>query len=134
VASRFKRSGRNDIVTIAGGGPLLLGAFNSPYVFGQDRYYDYGPGLVFSAAAALRRDGFPVVRIRYEGVYLHVVSGTSGDHVAQTLRLEGLIPVHGRLRLGLAADYVRRKVYYDFEDDRDDKYPQLRVFLAWVNK
>jgi len=134
VASRFKQSARHDIVTVAGGGPLLLGAFNSPYVFGQDRYYDYGPGLVFSAAAAFRRDGFPIVRVRYEGVYLHVVSGTSGDHVAQTLRLEGLIPVRGRLRLGLAADYVRRKVYYDFEDDRDDKYPQLRVFLAWVNK
>ena len=134
VASRFKQSERHDIVTIAGGGPLLLGAFNSPYVFGQDRYYDYGPGLVFTASAALRRDGFPVLRIRYEGVYLHVVSGTSGDHVSQSLRLEGLIPVRGRLRLGLAADYVRRKVYYDFEDDRDDKYPQLRVFLAWVNK
>jgi hypothetical protein len=134
VASRFKKSGRTDIVTVAGGGPLLLGAFNSPYVFGQDRYYDYGPGLVFSASAALRRDGFPIARVSYQGVYLHVVSGTSGDHVAQTLRLEGLIPVRGRLRLGLAGDYVRRKVYYDFEDDRDDKYPQLRVFLAWVNK
>jgi len=134
VASRFKQTERHDIVTIAGGGPLLLGAFNSPYVFGQDRYYDYGPGLVFSASAAFRRDGFPIARVSYQGVYLHVVSGTSGDHVAQTLRLEGLIPVRGRLRLGLAGDYVRRKVYYDFEDDRDDKYPQLRVFLAWVNK
>ena len=70
----------------------------------------------------------------YGGVYLHVVSGTSGDHVAQSIRLEGLVPVRGRLRLGLAGDYVRRKVYYDFQDDRDDKYPQLRVFFAWVNK
>jgi hypothetical protein len=134
VSSRFKPSGRNDIVTVAGGGALLLGAFNSPYVFGQDRYYDYGPGLVFSASAALRRDGFPVARVRYEGVYLHVVSGTSGDHVSQSVRVEGLVPLRGPLRLGLAADYIRRKVYYDFEDDRDDRYPQLRVFLAWVNK
>jgi hypothetical protein len=134
VAKRFKTSGRNDVSTVAGGGPLLLGAFNSPYVFGEERYYDYGPGLVFSAAAILRRDGFPIARIVYGGIYLHVVSGTSGDHVAQSLRLEGLIPIRGRLRLGLAADYVRRKVYYDFEDDRDDHYPQLRVFLAWVNK
>ena len=117
-----------------GGGPLLLGAFNSPYVFGQDRYYDYGPGLVYSMSAALRRDGFPIVRVRYDGVYLHVVSGTSGDHVAQSLRLEGLVPIRRQLRLGLAADYIRRKVYYDLEEDRDDKYPQLRVFLAWVNK
>jgi hypothetical protein len=67
-------------------------------------------------------------------VYLHVVSGTSGDHVAQSFRLEGIVPLRRQLRLGLAADYIRRKVYYDFEDDRDDKYPQLRVFLAWVNK
>jgi hypothetical protein len=134
VSSRFKASSRNDVVLGGGGGPLLLGAFNSPYVFGQDRYYDYGPGLVFSMSAALRRDGFPIARVRYEGVYLHVVSGTSGDHVAQSFRLEGLVPLRRRLRLGLAADYIRRKVYYDFEDDRDDKYPQLRVFLAWVNK
>ena len=34
----------------------------------------------------------------------------------------------------MGADYVRRKVYYDLEDDRDDKFPQFRVFLAWVNK
>lgn len=134
VSKRFRASGRNDFVTGAGGGALLLGAFNSPYVFGQDRYYDYGPGLVFSASAAIRRDGFPIVRAVYGGVYLHVVSGTSGDHVAQSLRLEGLIPLRKQLRLGLAADYVRRKVYYDLEDDRDDKYPQFRVFLAWVNK
>jgi hypothetical protein len=134
VSKRFTASARHDIVTIGGGGPLLLGAFNSPYVFGQDRYYDYGPGLVFSASAVLRRDGFPVARVAYGGVYLHVVSGTSGDHVAQSVRLEGLIPIRKQLRLGLAADYVRRKVYYDFEDDRDDRYPQLRVFLAWVNK
>ena len=134
VSKRFKASGRNDIVTIAGGGPLLLGAFNSPFVFGQDRYYDYGPGLVFSASAALRRDGFPIARIVYGGVYLHVVSGTSGDHVAQSIRLEGLVPLRRQLRLGLGADYVRRKVYYDLEDDRDDKFPQFRVFLAWVNK
>jgi hypothetical protein len=134
VSKRLKASGRNDIVTIAGGGPLLLGAFNSPYVFGQDRYYDYGPGLVFSASAALRRDGFPIARIVYGGVYLHVVSGTSGDHLAQSIRLEGLVPLRRQLRLGLGADYVRRKVYYDLEDDRDDKFPQFRVFLAWVNK
>ena len=134
VAKRFKTSGRQDVSTVVGGGPLLLGAFNSPYVFGEERYYDYGPGVVFSAIAALRRDGFPIVRIVYGGVYLHVVSGTSGDHVSQSLRLEGLIPVRGRLRLGLAADYIRRKVYYDYQDDRDDKYPQLRVFFAWVNK
>ena len=134
VSKQFKPSGRHDLVTVAGGGPLLLGAFNSPYVFGQDRYYDYGPGLVYSASAALRRDGFPIARVVYGGVYLHVVSGTSGDHVAQSVRLEGLIPVRKQLRLGLAADYIRRKVYYDFEDDRDDRYPQLRVFLAWVNK
>ena len=134
VSSRFKASGRHDIVTAAGGGPLLLGAFNSPYVFGQDRYYDYGPGLVYSAFAILRRDGFPIARIGYGGVYLHVVSGTSGDHVAQSLRLEGLVPLRRQLRLGLAADYIRRKVYYDFEEDRDDRYPQLRVFFAWVNK
>lgn len=134
VSRRVRSSGRNDIMMVAGGGPLLLGAFNSPFVFGQDRYYDYGPGLVFSASATLRRDGFPVVRAAYGGVYLHVVSGTSGDHVAQSIRLEGLVPVRRQLRLGLAADYIRRKVYYDFEDDRDDRYPQLRVFLAWVNK
>ena len=134
VSSRFKASERNEIVTVAGAGPLLLGAFNSPYVFGQDRYYDYGPGLVFSAMATLRRDGFPVARIRYGGTYLHVVSGTSGDHLAQALSLEGLVPVRKKLRLGLSAEYIRRKVYYDFEDDRDDKYPQIRVYFAWVNK
>ncbi|MCU0251506.1 MAG: DUF3943 domain-containing protein [Vicinamibacterales bacterium] len=134
ASSRFRPSGRNDVVVGGGGGPLLLGAFNSPYVFGQDRYYDYGPGLVYSMSAALRRDGFPIARVRYEGVYLHVVSGTSGDHVAQSLRLEGLVPLRRQLRLGLAADYIRRKVYYDLEEDRDDRYPQLRVFLAWVNK
>jgi len=134
VTDRFKVSARNDVVTMAGGGPLLLGAFNSPYVFGEERYYDYGPGLVFSASAALRRDSLPIARISYEGVYLHVVSGTSGDHVSQSFRLEGLIPIRARLRLGLGADYIRRKVYYDFEDDRDDQYPQFRVFFAWVNK
>ena len=32
VAKRFKTSGRHDVSTVAGGGPLLLGAFNSPYV------------------------------------------------------------------------------------------------------
>lgn len=134
VAKRFKPSGRNDVATMAGGGALLLGAFNSPFVFGQDRYYDYGPGLVFSASAAIRRDGLPVARIRYQGIYLHVVSGTSGDHVAQVIGVDGLVPIRKQLRLGVAADFIRRKVYYDFEDDRDDKFPQFRVFFAWVNK
>jgi hypothetical protein len=62
------------------------------------------------------------------------VSGTSGDHVAQLLGLEGLIPIRKQLRLGIAAEGIRRKVYYDFQDDRDDRYPQFRVFFAWVNK
>jgi hypothetical protein len=51
---------------------------------------------------------FPIARIRYEGVYLHVVSGTSGDHLAQSIRLEGLVPVRRQLRLGLA--FVRASV------------------------
>jgi hypothetical protein len=134
VASRFKTSERQDIVTLGGGGVIMLGAFSSPYLFGLDRYYDYGPGLWFGGRAVLRRDGLPIASIGYDGRYVHVVSGTNGDHLAQSFQLSGMLPVRGPLRLGAAAEYIKRKVYYDYEDDRDDRYPQFRIFLAWVNK
>jgi hypothetical protein len=134
VTSRFALSDRRDIVTSGGGGIIALGAFSSPYIFGEQRDYDYGPGVWGSANAALRWNGVPVAKLSYNLLYLHVVSGTAGDHVAQAVSLDGFVPLKKQLHLGLSASYVRRKIYYDFEQDVDNLYPQFRVYLAWVNK
>ena len=134
VTNRHALSDRSELITRGGGGVMLLGAFSSPFVFGENRDYDFGPGLVGTANAVLRVDGFPVARLAYSLVYLHVVSGTAGDHVAQSVAAEGLVPLRRQLRLGASVEYIRRKIYYDYESDVDDKYPQFRVYLAWVNK
>ena len=102
VGSRYKVSNRNDITTIGGGGVLLLGAFSSPFVFGKDRDYDYGPGLWGVASAMWRVDGRPVFKIGYNLIYMHVVSGTPGDHVAQAIGADALLPLRKQLRLGVA--------------------------------
>jgi hypothetical protein len=134
VGSRFRVSARNDITTVGGGGVLLLGAFSSPFVFGKERDYDYGPGLWGLASAVWRRDGRPIFKLGYNLIYMHVVSGTAGDHVAQAIGADALLPLRKQLRLGVAAEYIRRKIYYDYEDDVDNHYPQIRVYLAWVSK
>jgi hypothetical protein len=54
--------------------------------------------------------------------------------VAQSIGLDALVPLRKQLRLGVAGEYIRRKIYYDFEDDVNSRYPQFRVYLAWVNK
>ncbi|MFO7692545.1 MAG: DUF3943 domain-containing protein [Vicinamibacterales bacterium] len=116
----------------ASSGFLVLGAIDSIYQSGPDRQYDFGPGLSYSAGAALTRRGHPFLRAHYDAVWLHTVDGAQSEHWTQSVRLDVIAPLRGRLGLGTSAEFVRRKSYYDVADDVMQRYPQLRVYLSWM--
>jgi hypothetical protein len=141
----------SDAVTLAGfgvGGPIVLGAITSPVLDPHatplegeggevERTYDFGPGLEIAAGGVLRVNGFPVARAAYGGFYIRSVSsieGITGQHYAQYLRIDLLVPLWRQLRLGVSGDYINRATYYKDLPDVHQWIPQLRFYLAKVSK
>jgi hypothetical protein len=120
------------LTSSAAGGVLVLGAMDSLYVASEERQYDFGPGFTYSANVILRRKGVPFARANYGGVWMHTVDGAQADHWAQSLRVDLIVPVRGRLGIGSSLEFVRRKSYYDAADDLLQRFPQLRVYLSWT--
>ena len=120
------------LATTLHGGGLVLGAMDSLYYDGPDRQYDFGPGLSYGGGMVLLRNGWPVARASYGGMWMHTVDGAQADHWAQSLRFDLIAPLKGRLGVGTTADFIRRKSYYDAADDVLQRFPQLRVYLTWT--
>jgi hypothetical protein len=120
------------LVTNAEGGILVLGAIDSLYAGGEDRQYDFGPGLSYGGGVALTRQGHAILRADYSSVWLHAVDGAQADHWTQNLRLDLLVPINKRVGLGTTGEFIRRKSYYDGADDVLQRFPQVRVYFSWM--
>jgi hypothetical protein len=120
------------ITTTLHGGGLVLGAMDSLYNDGPDRQYDFGPGLSYGGGVVFSRNGFPVLRASYGGLWMHTVDGAQADHWAQGLRFDAIAPLKGRFGVGGTAEFIRRKSYYDAADDILQRFPQVRVYLTWT--
>jgi hypothetical protein len=97
------------------------------------RYYDYGPGSTVGVLAHFSRDERPFAVISYEGRHLYSLDGVRANHFLQRMRAELLLPVRGRLGLGMSADYFVRRTYYQDASRtiRRYDYPQLSAYFTW---
>jgi hypothetical protein len=120
------------LVTNVEGGFLVLGAIDSLYVGGEDRQYDFGPGLSYGGGMALTRQGHTILRANYSSVWLHAVDGAQADHWTQNLRLDLLVPINKRVGLGTTGEFIRRKSYYNGADDVLQRFPQVRAYVSWM--
>ena len=98
---------------------------------GEERDYDYGPGTAFFGSAAFQRNGRTFLDVGYQGFQIYVVDGVRSNHVLQRFNVDVIVPVHRRLSIGTAAEYFYRKTYFAAGGERRDKFPQVRIFLAW---
>ena len=97
------------------------------------RFYDYGPGSLFGASAALTRDGRALVLFVYEGHQLYTLDGVRANHLLQQVRVDLLAPLHGPLGIGATGEYFDRRTYYQDAAGTEKRFhfPQFRVFLTW---
>ena len=97
------------------------------------RFYDYGPGSNFSAAAVMTRERRVLATFLYQGRHLFSLDGVRANHLLQQIRADVLVPLRGPLGLGVAGEYFSRHTYFQ-DADRTEKefwYPQFRAFLTW---
>jgi hypothetical protein len=97
----------------------------------EERDYDYGPGTSFGGSAVFERKGRAFFDIAYQGYQIYVVDGVRSNHVLQRFRMDLLVPLHRRLAFGTAGEYFYRKTYFATGGERRDKFPQVRIYLAW---
>jgi len=114
-----------------GAGVTLLGAVDSVAQRGPERDYDYGPGTTFAGEAVFARDDYAFARVAYQGYQLYSVDGARANHVLQWFRADVLIPLRGRLALGVTGEYFYRKTYFQLGGEQRERFPQFRVFFAW---
>jgi hypothetical protein len=96
------------------------------------RYYDYGPGSNAGAYLTLTRNGLLLLAASYELHHLHILDGYRAEHVLQRLRADLLIPIKGKLGVGVAGEFFDRKTYYSpGEDTVRYRFPQVRFYLSW---
>jgi len=68
----------------------------------------------------------------YSAVWLRSVDGARADHWTQNVRVDLLLPIKGRLGLGTAGEFIRRRSYYDEAEDVLQRFPQVRMYLSWM--
>jgi hypothetical protein len=97
------------------------------------RYYDYGPGSTFGAAAQFSRDRRAFAVVSYEGRHLYSLDGIRANHFMQRVRADLLLPVRGPLGLGVSAETFFRNSLYQDEQRTQLEYwfPQFRAYLTW---
>jgi hypothetical protein len=123
----------------AWGGATLLGTVDSrartqPATAGNGvRKYDYGPGSNFGASAGIRRDSRLAVTATYDVHHLYVLNGARANHVLQRVRADLLLPVRGRLGLGVSGEFFDRRTFYQHEGGSRARfhYPQFRAYFTW---
>ena len=110
---------------------IILGAVNSEFVGVENREYDFGPGIGLVLGLSVERKGFEVAELFYEGLLLHTVSGSDGDHVIQMTGLRAAWPVYRRLGIGAGYFVFLRDSYFRRFPDVSQRNPQLRIFATW---
>jgi hypothetical protein len=109
----------------------LVEPFETPDGEPESREYDYGPGTTFGASAQFLLDGYSFANVAYQGYQIYVVDGIRANHVLQRVRVDLLIPIRGRLAVGVSGEFFYRKTYFQAGGEQRIKYPQARIFLAW---
>ncbi len=132
VVSEFAAGHGLDVQTTLYAEGIMLGAVDAPRsgAVGSDRTYDFGPGVGFTATAALRTRGFPLLTARWHGAYLHSVSGASGDTYTQFPSIEAAIPLTGSLGIGGYAGWYQRRSSYIGRPGETASSPEYRAYLV----
>ena len=97
------------------------------------RFYDYGPGTNFGGLVNVKRGALTFLTFGYEAHHLHVLDGVRANHLLQRARVDLLVPVRGRLGLGVTGEYFDRRTYYQRPgvDRALFQFPQFRLALTW---
>jgi hypothetical protein len=93
-----------------------------------DRPYDYTGGGGVRVAASLYRRRMDLLSISYQAVWLQSVSGIATHTAAQSLRLEGRLPLDGAVTAGAAWSFNRRITSYAEQPTVRAEGLQWRVF------
>ena len=96
------------------------------------RFYDYGPGSTFGARATISSDSHFSAGFLYEVHHLYTLDGVRANHFLQQLRIDLLVPLRGKLGLGISGEYFDRRTFFHGEDETQTyHFPQLRADLTW---
>ena len=97
------------------------------------RFYDYGPGTNFGAVAHIERNRRSLSVLMYEARHVYSLDGVRANHLLQRARLDLIVPVRGRLGLGVSGEYFYRKSFYQDEarTRQSYRYPQVRAYFTW---
>jgi hypothetical protein len=97
------------------------------------RYYDYGPGTNFGGYINFKHGPRTFLTVAYEAHHLHVLDGVRANHLLQRTRADLLLPLRGRLGVGITGEYFDRRTYYQQPgvDRALFHFPQFRVALTW---
>jgi uncharacterized protein DUF3943 len=97
------------------------------------RFYDYGPGANFGGFVNFKRDSHDLLQLSYEAHQLHVLDGVRANHLLQRARAELIVPVRGRLGVGLTGEFFDRRTYFQDPavEDAHFHFPQFRVAMTW---
>ncbi len=98
------------------------------------RFYDYGPGSTFGAAALFSRDRRPFAALLYEGRHLYSLDGVRANHFLQRARLDLLLPLRGSRSVSAcpaSTSFVRASTRTRIATQLEYRYPQFRAYLTW---
>jgi len=100
------------------------------------RFYDYGPGSDFGGLAHLDRAGRTLGALLYEAHHIYSLDGVRANHFLQHFRADAIVPLRGRLGVGVAGEYFYRKSFYQDEakSRQTFHYPQVRAFMTWSQR
>ena len=76
------------------------------------RFYNYGPGTNFGGLLNVKRGALTFLTFGYEAHHLHVLDGVRANHLLQRARVDLLVPLRGRLGIGVTGEYFNRRTYY----------------------
>jgi hypothetical protein len=97
------------------------------------RFYDYGPGSNVGGGAVLTRDRHVLASFLYQGRQLYSLDGVRANHFLQHIRADLLVPLRGRLGLGVSGEYFSRHTFFQNADQTEAEfwYPQFRAYFSW---
>ena len=75
----------------------------------------------------------PFAVFLYEGRTIYSLDGVRANHLLQRVRVDLLVPLRGKLGMGVSGEFFDRRSFYQDPDATRKKYhyPQFRVYLTW---
>jgi|GEM_PF-2865916 len=113
---------------------VVLGAATNGQVARPGRDYDYGPGMGLRLGGQVEYSGQPLLRVNYDGYWLHSLMGPSGTNWLQNagvqVRTPKVVGLYG------AVDYQMFWHLTEFKSGRSDllRSGQLSLFLGLTGR